>query len=403
MEFSHFLREMLDISTNFEIIQVEKIKTSEKIIRIYLKYVETTCKVLGEYYDIYDYAPEREWQHLNWFEYKCYIVCRLPRYKTHEGKVKTYKPAFSDPGKSYTNLFRQAALDLLRQIKVQSQVAKILKTSSYIIRSIMEEAVEYGLSKRGEIKNLKNISIDEKAYARGHEYATILMDSDKEYILEMQEGRDEKSLKTLFYMVTGEEEQPHLNIVNIDMWRPYMNVIEQIAPQATIVHDKFHIIKKLTESINATRKKEVKENDLLIRQKYNVLKNTESRNSIQQKQFDAISSANLKTAEAWHIRENFKLLWNYISIDIKNAVKQIQVWIEQSRNKGIHYVNKTLKTIENHIEGVAAAIATKTSSALHENINGKIQSVIAKARGFRNFERFRINALFYYGNLNFYH
>ena len=84
-------------------------------------------------------------------------------------------------------------------------------------------------------------------------------------------------------------------------------------------------------------------------------------------------------------------------------MKQIQVWIEQSRNKGIHYVNKTLKTIENHIEGVAAAIATKTSSALHENINGKIQSVIAKARGFRNFERFRINALFYYGNLNFYH
>jgi len=43
---------------------------------------------------------------------------------------------------------------------------------------------------------------------------------------------------------------------------------------------------------------------------------------------------------------------------------------------------------------------TQTSSAKHENMNGKIQSVIAKARGFLNFERFRINILFYFGKLN---
>lgn len=399
MEFTDFLREMLEISTSFAIVKVEKVRTSEKIIRIYLRFVEMRCEVNGQSYDIYDYAPEREWQHLNWFEYKCYIVCRLPRYITPEGKVKTYKPSFSNPGKSYTNLFKEAAINLLQQVKVQSQVAMILKTTPYIVRSIMEEAVEDGLSKRGEVMGLKNISIDEKAYARGHEYATILMDSDKEYILDMHEGRDEKSLKTLFYVVTGEEEQPQLDIVNIDMWRPYMNVIKQIAPQATIVHDKFHVFKKLTEAIDATRKKEVRENDLLIRQKYNVLKNIDSRNEEQKKRFDAINSANLKTAQAWHIRENFKLLWNYINIEIKSAADQIQTWIEQSRNKAIHYVNKALKTIENHIEGIAAAISTKTSSAMHENTNGKLQSVIAKARGFRSFERFRINALFYYGNL----
>ena len=46
--------------------------------------------------------------------------------------------------------------------------------------------------------------------------------------------------------------------VNIDMWKPYINVIEEIAPQATIVHDKFHIVKKLSEAIDKTRRKEVK-------------------------------------------------------------------------------------------------------------------------------------------------
>ncbi|HTO37174.1 MAG TPA: transposase, partial [Brumimicrobium sp.] len=59
--------------------------------------------------------------------------------------------------------------------------------------------------------------------------------------------------------------------------------------------------------------------------------------------------------------------------------------------KSLHFSN---------LKGIINAIITSTSSAKHENKNGAIQSVIAKARGFRNFERFRINTLFYFGNLN---
>jgi len=39
----------------------------------------------------------------------------------------------------------------------------------------MENAVEIGLSKRGEINDLKHISLDEKAYTQEHKYATILI------------------------------------------------------------------------------------------------------------------------------------------------------------------------------------------------------------------------------------
>jgi len=45
------------------------------------------------------------------------------------------------------------------------------------------------------------------------------------------------------------------------------------------------------------------------------------------------------------------------------------------------------------------AIVTKTTSGRHENINGRIQSVIAKARGFINFSGFRLNVMFYFGDL----
>jgi len=398
MEFIPFLQEMLGITEDFGIVNIEKIETSEKIIRIYLNYLPRQCNIAGNFFKVYDLAPEREWQHLSWFEYKCFIICKLPRYIEVDGTIKTFEPKFAPKGRGYTHLFRNEVLKTLLKVKVQKTVSELLKTTPYIVRSIMEDAVEAGLQERGFVKDLVNISIDEKSYARGHEYATILMDSDKEYIVDMLEGRKEKSLKALFAMVTDNDTQPQLDRVNIDMWKPYMNVIKEIAPQASIVHDKFHVIKKLTEAIDATRKKEISESDLLKNQKYNLLKNAENRTEKQKVQFTLIDQANLKTAQAWHIRENFKLIWDFSNF--KNSLSLLQAWMKESREKKIFHINYVIKLIENHLEGIINGFNTKTSSAMHENNNGKIQMIIAKARGFINFDRFRINALFYFGNLN---
>jgi transposase len=392
---------MLGLTNDFGFLRIEKIERPEKIIRIYLAYLPTTCFIEERHLKIYDLAPEREWQHLSWFDYKCFIICKLPRYIEVDNVIKTFVPNFAPPRRSYTNLFAQRTISLLQDIRVQCKVANILQTTPYIVRSIMEDCVERALEKRGLISGFKNISIDEKSYAKGHEYATILMDSDKEYIIDMHEGRKEKSLKALLSLVSGNETQPQLEIVNIDMWKPYMNVIQEVAPQALIVHDRFHVVKKLTEAIDNTRKKEVSDCVELKNQKYNVLKNSATRTEKQALIFKELEKANSKTAMAWHVRENFKTLWSYINV--LDAKPLIQTWIESAKEKKLHYVDIAVKTIENHIEGIANAITTKTTSALHENKNGKLQEIIAKGRGFINFERFRINALFYFGNLNLFH
>ncbi|CEN49353.1 conserved hypothetical protein [Capnocytophaga canimorsus] len=78
-----------------------------------------------------------------------------------------------------------------------------------------------------------------------------------------------------------------------------------------------------------------------------------------------------------------------------------ELWKNNAISQSITAVNEVIKTFDNHLQGIINAIVTQTSSAKHENMNGKIQSVISKARGFLNFERFRINTLFYFGNLKF--
>ncbi|MEC5167266.1 transposase [Flavobacterium sp. PL11] len=145
--------------------------------------------------------------------------------------------------------------------------ANLLKTTPYIIRSIMEEAVEKALEHSDFITDFKNVNLDEKAYKPGHEYATILIDSDKECVLNLVEGRKEKSVKTLFFELNEEEKPLQIELVNFNMWKPFMNVMTEIAPPALLVHGKFHLVKKLSEAIDKTRKSKIKENPILTKQK----------------------------------------------------------------------------------------------------------------------------------------
>ena len=47
-----------------------------------------------------------------------------------------------------------------------------------------------------------------------------------------------------------------LRFVYSDMWRPYLDVIKQQAPQALNILDRFHIMKKFGEAIDQVRRQE---------------------------------------------------------------------------------------------------------------------------------------------------
>ena len=89
----------------------------------------------------------------------------------------------------------------------------------------------------------------------------------------------------------------------------------------------------------------------------------------QKAQFKLIDDTNLKTAQAWYIKENLKILWEYINVT--DAMNLINEWIAKSREKAIYHINLVLKTIQGHIEGISNAIITKTTSAIYENNNKK--------------------------------
>ena len=65
-------------------------KVNERELHIYLSFVRGS-KFKGE--DNKDYTAhdtvERQWQHLNFFEHRCYIHAKVPRIQQTDGKVIT--------------------------------------------------------------------------------------------------------------------------------------------------------------------------------------------------------------------------------------------------------------------------------------------------------------------------
>jgi hypothetical protein len=88
--------EKLLIPNNGEwgLMSVESDDQDEEVI-VRLEYLRKTVEVSGKEYPIYDYRPERSWRHLDLWQYKTLIVCRLPRYDDGSG-VKTVEVPWAD-------------------------------------------------------------------------------------------------------------------------------------------------------------------------------------------------------------------------------------------------------------------------------------------------------------------
>ena len=87
-----------------------------------------------------------------------------------------------------------------------------------------------------------------------------MTDIDGHRVLEVTEGRDTEAANAL-WKTLPEEQRQEIEAVAIDMWQPFENSSVEHAPQAEIVHDRFHISKHLNEAVNKVRRDEHKTPD----------------------------------------------------------------------------------------------------------------------------------------------
>ena len=213
-------------------------------LHIYLDF-ETGFKFAQEdgfEYSAYD-TVDREWQHLNFFEHKCFLHARVPRVKDKAGKVQIQEVPWARKGSGFTLLFEAFSMLLIESEMPVSKAAKLVGVYPQRIWNIFH----YWISKmhsEDKVENLICLGFDETSSKKGHKYVTLAVDMNERRVVFATEGKGADTIeKTVTYLKSKETEIEKIKNVCIDMSPAFISGCEKHLPETdnrTPVSSVFH-------------------------------------------------------------------------------------------------------------------------------------------------------------------
>ncbi len=394
-------RRILQLPPPWEVIGVD-LDMETKAVNIEISYPRDThgfCPECGILCPIND-RRKKKWRHLSQMQLQTFIECPVPRTDCLEHGVHQILVPWAEPNGRFTILFEDFAIQLIKACANLTQASDLLGISWDAIQSIQKRAVERGLLKRHD-RVIKNVGLDEKSYKKGQSYISVLSDLNGSKVIEVVEGRELTDAEKLLNLLS-EKQKEGVEAVAVDMLQAFQSAIEKVLPQALITHDKFHISSYLNKAVNSVRYTEHKEftsrgHEILKNTKHLWLTNKENLRLDQKKLFRTFRNTDLKVGRAYAMKESFRNFWGYTNL--ASAMKFYKEWYFWVTHSKLKPMIKVAKMIQRHLPNIITYFKTRLTNAVAEGINSKIQIIKASARGFRNFENYRISILFHCGGL----
>jgi transposase len=329
----------------------------------------------------------------------------VPRIKCEKDGVQQIQIPYAEKHSRFTSRFECAIIIWLESSPI-STVAENFKLSWDEVDGIMQRAVQRGLSRR-KLQVVENMGIDETSYQKRHEYVTVILDKDRDCVIDVLNDRTAETLGKWF-ITQKTSDLRGLKSISMDMWDPYIKAVKDaiLGAGGIIAFDRFHVSKHFNEALDKVRRREhnafMKQagESPLSKSRFQWLINsnrTDNRDS-RRKEFLNLSRLNLETARAWRIKETANSLWDYVYMKVAGeAWKKLLWWISHSR---IPEMIKVGLTVKKYFWGILNAIQHRVTNGMLEAKNNCIQRIKCMACGFRNRDRFRNAILFHLGKLD---
>lgn len=398
---------ILGIAAPWRVSDVELSVDSEEV-RVTLEHDGSAllCATCGKASPKYD-SRRREWRHLDTCQFRTVIVTDVPRVDCSEHGVLQVKVPWAEAGSRFTAMFESLAIDWLKEASITA-VARRLRMSWDEVDGVMQRAVQRGLARRKD-EPLTQVGIDETAFQRRHEYVTVVTDIARSRVVYVADGRGRDAIEGFFDQL-GVEKSAALQVVTMDMWKPYIDVTSERVAFANfkIAFDRFHVAKHINEAVDAVRRQEnralhAKGDGRLLRTKYLWLMGPQRRKELgpdRSASFAALKNSSLKVARAWAMKETARKLWDYSTRGW--AARAWNKWIGWTTRSRLEPLKKVGRMVKSHLTGILNAVALGATNAISESLNARIQKVKARACGFRNRGRFRNAIYFHCGDLQLY-
>ena len=324
---------------------------------------------------------------------RMYFETTIPRvYCARCGITRQVRVPFAEGKCRHTRQFERYALELAR-ITTTQHAAEHLGVSWGTVRDIEARYLgrKYG---KPQLKHLRSIAIDEIYLGKRMLFVTLVLDLESGAIVHVGHGRSAESLDPFWKRLRASGAR--IEAVAADMSNAYALAVRENLPEAVLVNDRFHVIKKYNEMLTELRRELHREATTKLEK--NVLKGTrwlllkrvdklEDHRREPQRLLRALK-LNESLATAYYLKDDLNQFWEQHNQSA--ATRFLEGWIADAENSGIRLLVKFAMSLAKHRRSLLAWYEHPISTGPLEGTNNKIKTLTRQAYGYRDFEFFRL-------------
>lgn len=384
---------------DMKVLDFQEIEGEEIIITVEKEVKYSTCPHCGKpTYSIH----QNHWRMIHdlpWNKKPVLLKINRRQFKCHKCK-KVFSEQLDCVDKS-TCYTKRLAADIVQQV-LNSNIHSVAKRNG-----LSDEQVESMLKKQIsqilniELSQVKRLGIDEIALVKGQgNYLAVLVDLDSHKPIEIVQSRRIEDIGEVI-AGWGADVLNQIEEVSIDLWSPYKKLVEELMPNANITADRFHVMKQVTDELDAMRKAEKKaamsledESEKALKlaalnpSKYSLLKNEDSLNEQQKSKLKSVLEVSPNLAKMHALKEEFRQIFETTE-SWGDSITKLLDWMYEART----YFPKALGTMVRWFGEIVGYFDGKTTSGTVEGINNKLKLIKRLGYGFRNFSNFRLRSL----------
>lgn len=221
----------------------------------------------------------------------------------------------------------------------------------------------------------------------------VITNIEQQTIVDMLDNRNKT---TVTRYLSKRKDRDQVRYVAMDMWRPYRQAIETMIPDATVIIDKFHVVRMANESLERARKAirstlTPQQRRGLMRDRFVLLKRRHELTDAEYMRFSGWTLNYPEIGQAYELKEVFFEIW-----DCKTrpqAQEAYYAWLRQITPDMKAHFDPLIKAMENWHDDVFAYFDHPITNAYTESLNNLIRVVNRVGRGY-SFEALRAKILF---------
>jgi len=384
-----FIRKQLGLKAH----RVTKVETSEEQMMISIDRLgnrRLRCGVCRKSCpQVHSVRKEREWRDLSMRQMSLRLRYQPRRVKCRSCGVRVEEVPWAEPWARVTRALANAVARLARELSWQG-TARQYRLNWKTVAGIVQHAVGYGLRNRKR-PPVHIIGIDEVSRRKGQVYLTVVYDLERRVLLWVGEDRTEEAVRKFFTAELGRRRCATLQVVCMDMWAAYVNLVREHAPGAQILFDRFHIVKHLQEAVDEVRRSEMRrltgpEKTTFKSTRWLLLKNPWNLTNEQKERLSTLVRWNSPIVRAYYLKEAFQLFWEYRQQ--KRAQDLLSKWMNSAMRSRLQPFKKFVRMVRSHLDGILPWTKLRLSNGAVEGMNNKIKSISHRSFGFRSTQYF---------------